>query len=123
MVFVMNVDLKNIVGTPQNLYENNKDIKRIYNTFRRGYINSFSLDPINQRTMFSSPVLRSIQTFIRDYGADDANKIIDFVFDEWNGRYKGNPLGTKIFSKKFRWLTDMALTEISTKESEEDLWL
>lgn len=117
------MDLKNIPGTAHNIYENNPDIKEVYDNFRNCYMSLFSIDPIKQKSMFTAPAMRSVECFVRDYGKDDAIKIVSYIYGEWGGRFKNKPIGKELFSKKFRWLTDSALAESNTKEVDQDIWL
>lgn len=117
------MDLKNIAGTPHNIYANDQDVREVYDIYRKGSIELFNVDPMKQRTMFTAPVMRSVQQFIRDYGREDAVAITRYVFQKWKGRNRGNPVGKEMFSKKFRWLTDLALTELKSEKGKEDLWM
>lgn len=119
----MQVDLTGIAGTPHNIYASDADAREVFDIYRKGSIELFNIDPMEQRTMFTASVMRSVQQFIRDYGKEDAVAITRFVFTEWKGRSRGNPVGKEMFSKKFRWLTDLALTELKAKKGKEDLWM
>ena len=117
------MDLAKVAGTPHNIYASDQDAREVYDIFRRGSVDFFNVDPMQQRTMFTAPVMRSVQQFVADYGKEDAIKITNFVFTAWKGRNRGNPVGKEMFSKKFRWLTDLALTELKSQESKDDLWM
>ena len=119
----MPVDLAAIAGTPHNIYATDDDARKVFDIFRKGYIEFFNVDPMQQRTMFTAPVMRSVQQFVRDYGAEDAARITRFVFSKWKGRNRRNPVGKEMFSKRFRWLTDLALTELKADEGKENLWM
>lgn len=119
----MPVDLTGIAGTPHNIYASDEAAREVYDIYRKGSIELFNIDPMEQRTMFTAPVMRSVQQFVRDYGRDDAVAITRYVFCKWKGRNRGNPVGKEMFSKRFRWLTDLALTELKAEKGREDIWL
>lgn len=115
--------LAKIAGTPHNIYSTHEDVRAVFDIFCQGYITYFNINPIEQRTMFTSAVLRGVQSFISDYGIEDAKLIVNYVFDEWKGRNRKTPVGKELFSKRFRWLTDLALTEAKASKARDDRWL
>lgn len=117
------MDLSTIAGTPHNIYATDADARAVYEIFRRGNIDLFNVDPMAHKTMFTAPVMRSVQQFVRDYGKEDAIRITSFIFTSWKGRNRGTPVGKEMFSKKFRWLTDLALIELSAQKGRDDLWM
>ena len=94
---------------------------RVFGQFGDECLRCYNIDIRGKRTIVSARVLRQVQSFIKDYGERDALRIIDVMFNGfYNGRHKGKPLGTAIFSQSFRWLANRYLMEAPPIQDEEE---
>lgn len=87
-------------------------VRRVYGRFGDKCLSVYHMDIREKRTFMSAQTLRQVQSFVRDYGEEDAMKIIDTMFGFGHeGMYRNRPIGTSIFSKSFRWMADELLIE------------
>ena len=90
----------------------NEQVANVYGAFGDGCMRCYRMDIREKRTYMSSKVLRQVQTFVSDYGEDDALGIVEEFFGVMHeGNFNGKPLGTSLFSKGFRWFADQLLAE------------
>ena len=98
-------------------------VKELYDLFAEGCIKSYRFDPREKKSMYSPTVLRQVRSFIKEYGLDDAKKIIDTMFGYvHNGRERGKVVGVSIFSTAWRWYANNLLTEALANEAEVADW-
>lgn len=87
-------------------------VAKVYGEFGDGCERCYRFDIRAKRTFMSAKVLRQVQSFVQDYGEEDAVKIVRTMFGVGHeGVWKGSPIGTSLFGKNFRWLSDMLLIE------------
>ena len=87
-------------------------ISDVYGLFGDKILREFGIDIRQKRTFMSAKVLRQVQSFVMDYGVDDAKKIINQAFSiSRKGRFKGRAIGTSLFAKNMRWYADQLLLE------------
>lgn len=90
----------------------NASVARVYGAFGDGCKRCYRMDIREKRTYMSSKVLRQVQSFVADYGEDDALGIVEEFFGVMHeGNCNGKPLGTSLFSRGFRWFADQLLAE------------
>ena len=84
----------------------------ILSAFGDGCQKCYNVDIRKHRNIMNAGVMRSIASFSKYYGTDDALKIMrQFFSPRHNGKYQDRPVGAVIFSKGWRWFADSLLLE------------
>lgn len=87
-------------------------IRRVMSAFGDGCLDCYDVDIRRHRRFMSGEVLRSVRSFIAEYGEDDAVAIVKRAFGpKYDGRYRQSVFGTNIFTKRYRWLATQMLME------------
>ena len=82
-------------------YLSDPAVKNVVELYEEGCQRCFHRKP-----KLSGAILRSIQGFVAEYG-DEAPDIIETAFlAPYNGLYRGVPMGSNLFSSKFRWMQE-----------------
>ena len=108
----MDFDVKRGAAGSSGAILSDSSVRRVYGHFGDKCLETYQMDIREKRTFMSAQTLRQVQSFVRDYGEDDAIGIIDVMFGFGHeGMHRGRPIGTSIFSKSFRWMADEFLIE------------
>lgn len=87
-------------------------VAEVYGLFGDMCLERYGFDIRERRSFMSAQVLRQVQSFVREYGVEDAKRIVERLFDDrYRGSYEGKTIGTSIFSKGYRWLANRLLME------------
>lgn len=96
----------------------NEGVRRVYSAFGDCCQRVYRFDIRTKPTYMNAQTLRQVQSFVRDYGVEDAEAIVNAFFGVGHeGMLRGKPLGKSIFSKSFRWLSDQLLIEVERDRS------
>lgn len=88
------------------------DVAEVYGLFGDLCIEYYFIDIREKKSFMTPVVMRQVRSFVREYGVEDAKKIVRRMFEQPRcGKRKGQVIGTAIFSKKFRWLANQMLIE------------
>lgn len=90
----------------------NKDVYEVYALFGDNTMREYGIDIRTKRTFMAAPILRQVQSFVKDYGVDDAKEIVRQAFSiKRKGRLNGRAIGTSLFARSMRWYADQLLLE------------
>ena len=88
------------------------DIASIYGMFGDGCLRYYGMDIRTKRRCMDKVALNQVRSFVKEYGTEDARKIIGALFGvAHEGLWRGQPVGNAIFSKSHRWMADKLLME------------
>ena len=97
------------------------DTRIVFEAFETGCRRVYGVDIRSKRTIFNAKTLRQVQSFAKEFGADDGVRIINRLFMEpYNGKANGKTIGASIFARGFRWLANQLLLE--SGEGGDMLW-
>ena len=104
-------------------------VAEVYGAFGDGCLERYGLDisnvadPFIKRNYLSTPVLRMVQSFVKQYGKENAIGIIKTLFGvAHEGAWRGEQVGKSIFMTKRRWLADELLLEHQKSVAESGKW-
>jgi len=85
---------------------------KVLSAFGDGCQKCYNVDIRKHKNIMNTATVRSVASFIKYYGTDDALKIMRQLFSPiHNGKYQNRPIGAVVFSKRWRWFTDSLLLE------------
>lgn len=88
------------------------DHQRVMSAYGDGALRCYHMDIRNNRSTWRPTVMRQLQSFVKEYGADDGVKIVNRLFSVMHeGKWKGEMVGTSIFGTHRRWMADLLLAE------------
>ena len=95
----------------------NEDVRSVFSAFGDGCLEHYGMDIREKKSIYSAQVLRQVQSFVSEFGVDDALSVIGAMFSASRlGMDNGKPIGASIFSKSHRWLANQLLTEAYNRE-------
>lgn len=90
----------------------NRDVYDVYSLFGDKTLIEYGIDIRRVKTFMSAQTLRQVQSFVFDYGVDDAKSIVSTLFSpKYKGRLRGRAVGASVFAKNMRWFADQLLLE------------
>lgn len=102
---------KPVAGSASAILQD-ESVRRVYGTFGDGCLRCYNMDIRQKRQFMSATTLRQVRSFIDDFGADDAIKIIKALFGvAHEGRWHGEAVGKQVFAKSHRWMAEKLLIE------------
>ena len=89
-----------------------ENVAGVYGEFGDGCLRCYGIDIRTKRRCMDKVALNQVRSFVKDYGVDDARKVIAALFGvAHEGGWNGQPVGNMIFAKSHRWLADKLLIE------------
>ena len=83
----------------------------VWEVFAEGCRKCYNIDISSKKAIANTGNYKIIRTFIREYGKEDAIRILNRLFGFYNGVWKGQAVGFSIFYSKMRWLANELLME------------
>lgn len=88
-------------------------VREVMSHFGDGCMRCYGMDIRQHKSYLSAPVLRKVRSFVAEYGASDAVKIVDRLFSPvHDGRDRGRNVGLDIFDRRFSYLANRYLSEV-----------
>ena len=89
-----------------------EDVRRVMSAFGDGCLARYHLDIREHRAYMAPSTMKSVKTFIKDLGPEDAVFVTKRFFEApYGGFFKGKPLGPTFFSKRYRYLAMQIIAE------------
>lgn len=125
----MKFDLGGSMTSTAKMILSNESVADVYGAFGDGCMAYYGIDISDasdafiKRNYLSTPVLRTVQSFVKQYGADNAKGIVSTLFGVGHeGMWRGEQVGKSIFSTSRRWMADELLLEYQKLKAEERRW-
>lgn len=111
-----------VAGSAYSILQNDA-VRNVFSLFGDKCLDCYNIDIRTKKTFMSARVLRQVQSFVNEYGEEDAIKIIEKMFSpRYEGKFRGDILGTSIFAKNMRWLANKFLLEKAQDGSFADMF-
>ena len=101
----------------------NAETREVWLAFADGCLSCYGMDLRKGGPWVTGPIIKTCETFTKNYGKDDALRIIRQLFTfPHEGAWRGQNVGTSIFTRGWRWLADSLLAESYKGEKNAGGW-